>query len=128
MCALPSRFAAFTAVSATPVQACANRFQPPVSFQLLVGSQDPELPITGRALAAPQALIQAASTWRARDGCGLHASVARIGPATITTAGCTAGTRLQTVLYQGLDHSWPQQLLVGPAVSGLQLFAAFAGL
>jgi polyhydroxybutyrate depolymerase len=126
MCQEPQLFDAFAVVAATPLAACDTRPQPARSVIVAVGADDPELPISGQAVPATQALGSAAATWRRRDGCSATAAQTASGPATITSwPQCADGTQVRTVLYAGLAHLWPGSQLVGSAASGATLIWQF---
>ncbi len=126
MCREPQLFDAFAVVAATPLEACAAQPQPPRSVLIAVGGDDPELPISGHAVPATQALDAAATVWRQRDGCSAASTGTTIGSATMTTwSQCADQTQVRTVRYAGLGHAWPRSNTVGATASGATLIWQF---
>ncbi|SOD71454.1 poly(3-hydroxybutyrate) depolymerase [Jatrophihabitans sp. GAS493] len=106
MCREPQLFAAFAAVSATPLTSCAASSH--TSALVVVGADDPELPISTDAMPAGAALAAAAIALRTRDACSATSTSVRDGLATITSwSSCSGGTAVSTVLYTGQEHGWP---------------------
>jgi len=119
-CRHADRFRSFTAVAATPLTGCPAPAKP-LTFQLLVGAHDGELPITQHPEPSDQALIGAATNWLARDRCGLVVQARLLESATAFGARCAGDVGVRLVRYSLLGHSWPGATLAGPGASGLAL-------
>jgi polyhydroxybutyrate depolymerase len=124
MCADPQLFQALVAVAASPLAGCPH--QVPRSVMITVGTKDTELPMQGHIEAAPALLDATLATWRDYDGCGAGPALDSVGTALESTwTSCAGGSRVEGVLYSGLDHEWPTSALVGAPVAGAKLIWAF---
>jgi polyhydroxybutyrate depolymerase len=124
MCEQPQLFEALVTVGATPLAACPDPIPRP--FLMTVGAEDPELPQQGQAQPVPGLLASTLATWTQYDHCAGAPTVVEEGTATKSTwSACAPGTKVEGVLYSGLNHRWPTAALVGASVSGAKLIWSF---
>jgi polyhydroxybutyrate depolymerase len=108
VCAHPSLFAAFAVYGAVPTETCEDT-SIAVPAWISAGTADPELATTNPAQTTTQVIESVVAGWRARDGCEETSATTPITPAQLTVwAHCRNGSAVESVLYLGVNHSWPR--------------------
>ncbi|MGH3493787.1 MAG: alpha/beta hydrolase family esterase [Sciscionella sp.] len=107
-CAHPVDFTGIAVYGGYPLQRCTSSGPHPVPMMIAMGSADPEMATKDPPSTAPQHLATLGHAWHNRDGCRGAPSQTSIGMAVLRTwQRCSDDSRVQTVQYDGVNHSWP---------------------
>ncbi|MGB7799144.1 MAG: PHB depolymerase family esterase [Pseudonocardiaceae bacterium] len=133
VCAHPSLYAAFAVFGAVPTETCGDT-SIAVPAWISAGTADPELATTKPARTTTQVIKSVVARWRARDRCGAKSASTTITSAQLTVwAHCRNGSAVESVLYDGVNHSWPRgtevdipsNMTVGTSAAAATLMWAF---
>ncbi|MBV8997061.1 MAG: dienelactone hydrolase family protein [Pseudonocardiales bacterium] len=114
VCAHPSLFAAFAVYGAVPTDTCADT-SIAVPALISAGTADPELATTNPAQTTTQVIESVVADWRARDRCETTSTATPLTPAQLTVwAHCRNGAAVESLLYLGVNHSWPRATQADP--------------
>ncbi|MBV9651710.1 MAG: dienelactone hydrolase family protein [Pseudonocardiales bacterium] len=108
VCAHPSLFTAFAVYGAVPTEVCGDT-RIAVPALISAGAADPELATTKPAQTTTEVIESVVAGWRTRDGCETKSTTTPVTPAQLTVwAQCRNGSAVESLLYLGVDHSWPR--------------------